>query len=106
MAGWRGGQGAPGVANDGGGGEEGGAGLWSGSSGPTGPGSAGGTSAAPPCRRHSGHTHIKHTWIFTRTCKSRGKVTVSTEPIKKRHECKQKSESKRQEKKKCSREQK
>lgn len=49
-----------GEGGDGGGGgkEEGGAGLWSGSTGPTAPGSAGGISAAPPCRRRSGHTQI------------------------------------------------
>lgn len=58
-------------AHDGGGGgggeEAGGAGLWSGSTGPTGPGSAGGTSAALPCRRRSGNSNRRRR-SQNRTC--------------------------------------
>lgn len=51
------GPGAPGGGGGGGGREAGGAGLWSGSTGPTGPGSAEATSVALPCRRRSGNTN-------------------------------------------------
>ena len=76
--GWKAGRGPPGGEDDGGGGggeEEGGAGLWSGSTAPTGPGSAGVTSAAPPYRRRSGQTRAQ---------KHRENIWVSTEALKKK----------------------
>lgn len=73
------GRGAPGGEDDDGGGgeEEGGAGLWSGSTAPTGLGSAGVTSAAPPYRRRSGQTHAH---------KHRENIRVSREALKNRTE--------------------